>query len=102
MGFFSSLFSPRLYPAKDQAEVKKLIVELIMIGVKEDYLSEHPGGGYNSQCRHLRTREIGKRLSEIGGLRLMSWAYEKVRRKAGKIPASHLEYAWQDVGEWIG
>jgi hypothetical protein len=91
-----------LYPAKDKTEVKKLVTELIVIGIKEDYLSEHPGSGYNAQCRHVRTREIGRRLSEIGGLRLMTWVYEKVRRKAGKIPASHLEYAWQDVGEWIG
>lgn len=102
MGFLGSIFGSGLYPAKDKAEVKKLVAELIEIGIKEDYLSEHPGGGYNAQCRHIRTREIGKRLSEIGGLRLMTWVYEKVRRNAGKIPASHLEYAWQDVGEWIG
>jgi len=31
---------------------------------------------------------------------LMQWAYAKVRKKAGKIPASHLEYTWQDVGHW--
>jgi hypothetical protein len=101
MGFFESLFGPQLYPSKNRMEVEKLVDELINIGIKEDYLSEHPGGGYNIQCRHVRAREIGKRLSEIGGLRLMNWAFEKVRRKAGKVPASHLEYAWESVGEWI-
>lgn len=100
MGFFDSLFGPRLYPSANRAEVEKLLGELIRIGIKEDYLSEHPGGGYNIQCRHVRTREIGKRLSEIGGLRLMRWAFEQVRKKAGKVPASHLEYAWEGVGEW--
>lgn len=102
MGFLSSLFGPRPYQSKDKTEVDKLIAELIKIGIKEDYLSEQPGSGYNFQCRHVRTREIGKRLSELGGLPLMNFAFEKVRKKAGKIPASHLEYAWQDVGEWLG
>ncbi|MHC1740342.1 MAG: hypothetical protein AB9897_04445 [Anaerolineaceae bacterium] len=100
MGFLESLFGTNLYPSKDRAEVEKLISELINIGIKEDYLSERPGGGYNIQCRHLRAREIGKRLSEIGGLKLMTWAFEKVQKKAGKVPASHLEYAWESVGEW--
>jgi hypothetical protein len=101
MGFFDSLFGPKLHQAKDRPEVERLVTELINIGIKEDYLSEHPGGGYNMQCRHLRTREIGKRLSELGGLSLMSWTFERVRKKAGKVAASHLEYAWEDVGEWI-
>jgi hypothetical protein len=100
MGFFDSLFGPRLYPAHSQMEVEKLVNELINIGIKEDYLSEHPGGGYNVQCRHIRTREIGQRLSDLGGFRLMNWAFTKVKKKAGKVPADHLEYAWQSVGEW--
>jgi hypothetical protein len=101
MSILESLFGKSLYPAKDRHEVERLIDELINIGIKEDYLSEHPGGGYNIQCRHVRTREIGKRLSEIGGLKLMTWSYERVKKKAGKTPASHLEYAWESVGEWL-
>lgn len=81
-------------------EVQSLLNELINIGIKEDYLSERPGNGYNAQCRHVRTRAIGKRLDEIGGNRLMQWAYGRVKKKAGKISASHLEYAWTDVGQW--
>lgn len=100
MGLFDSLFGPRLFSSHDKAEVNRLLNELINIGIKEDYLSEHPGGGYNLQCRHIRTREIGLRLSEIGGMPLMVWAFDRVRKKAGKVPASHLEYAWQEVGEW--
>ncbi len=101
MGFLSSLFGSGLYPAKDKHEVDRLVNELITIGIKEDFLSEHPGAGFNIQCRHVRAREIGKRLSEIGGLKLMNYAYDRVKKKAGKIPASHLEYAWESVGEWI-
>lgn len=100
MGFLDSLFGPKLFPSHDKPEVNRLVNELINIGIKEDYLSEHPGGGYNLQCRHVRTREIGKRLSEIGGTSLMLWVFDRVRKKAGKVPASHLEYAWQEVGEW--
>jgi hypothetical protein len=101
MSFLESLFGNSLYPVKDRHEVERLVDELINIGIKEDYLSEHPGGGYNIQCRHVRTREIGKRLSEIGGLKLMIWVYEKVKKRAGKVPGSHLEYAWESVGEWL-
>ena len=100
MGFLNSLFGPRLFQAKDKNEVEKLLNELITIGIKEDFLSEHPGAGYNMQCRHVRARDIGKRLSELGGLPLMTWAFDRVRKKAGKVPASHLEYAWENVGEW--
>ena len=100
MSFLSSLFKSRPYSPSESKEVTSLMDELIRIGIKEDYLSENPGYGYNSQCRHIRTREIGKRLNEIGGNELMSWAFAMVRKKAGKLPASHLEYAWNDIGDW--
>ena len=67
MGFLSDLFS-KPYPADRSREVDKLLNELFQIGVEQDYLSERPGGAYNHQCRHVRTREIGRRLDEIGGL----------------------------------
>ena len=100
MGFFDSLFGSRPYPAENAKEVQDLLNELVNIGIKEDYLSEFPGNGYNAQCRHVRTRMIGKRLDEIGGNELMKWAYARVNKKAGKVPASHLEYAWQEIGHW--
>jgi len=101
MSLFNSLFGPKINSTRDWPEVERLVDELVKIGVKEDYLSEHPGAGYNIQCRHIRAREIGKRLSELGGLDLMNWAFARVKKKAGKVPASHLEYAWEDVGEWL-
>ena len=100
MGFLDALFGSKLFPSEMAAEVQALVDELITIGIKEDYLSEIPGMGYNAQCRHVRTREIGKRLDEIGGNALMLWAFEKVKKKAGKTPASHLEFAWHEVGHW--
>ncbi|MCX6053500.1 MAG: hypothetical protein NTZ74_01020 [Chloroflexi bacterium] len=100
MGFFDLIFVPKPYPPESKKEVQDLLNELIRIGTKEDYLSEFPGNGYNAQCRHLRTRLIGKRLDEVGGNELMKWAYQRISKKAGKIPASHLEYAWHEVGHW--
>jgi hypothetical protein len=31
----------------------------------------------------------------------MNYAYDRVKKKAGKAPASHLEYAWESVGAWV-
>jgi hypothetical protein len=88
------------YPQANAQEVKRLLEELIRIGIQDDYLSEFPGRGFNAQCRHIRAREIGSRFFEIGRKELMSWAYRQVRKQAGKTPASHLEYAWKDIGDW--
>lgn len=100
MSFLSDLFGAPPCPAPQRPEVDRLIHDLIQIGIKEDYLSERPGGAFNQQCRHIRSREIGKRLNEIGGLPLMEYAYKKVKSKASKQLAIHLEYAWNEVGEW--
>jgi hypothetical protein len=100
MSFLDNILRGNPYPKESKTEVTSLLKEMIQIGIKEDYLSETPGNGYNGQCRHIRTRQIGQRLEVIGGVELMQWAYERVRRKAGKGPASHLEYAWADIGKW--
>jgi hypothetical protein len=78
-----------------------LVSELIRIGETDDFLSERPGPPFNFQCRHIRSREIGKRLDELGGLRLMEFVHKKVKKKLGKILVSHLEYAWSEIGNWI-
>jgi hypothetical protein len=100
MLFLRDLFA-KPYPSQHKEEVERLLEELIRIGKSDDYLSERPGGGFNSQCRHIRTREIGKRLDQIGGLELMEYANRFVKRKAGKQLSSHLEYAWTEIGKWM-
>ncbi len=101
MGFFDFLFGKRPYPAEQKAEVNRLIEELIKIGKQDDYLSERPGGPFNSQCRHIRARDIGRRLNEIGNLELMELAFKQVKKKLGTNLSSHLEYAWTDIGKWL-
>lgn len=88
------------YPQENSDEISRLLEELIRIGRQDDYLSERPGRGFNGQCRHIRAREIGTRFRQVGGNDLMSWAYRKVRKQAGKELSSHLEYAWRDIGDW--
>jgi hypothetical protein len=100
MSILNRLFKPKPYPLEFKTEVNALIDELIEIGKKEDFLSVVPGGSFNAQCRHVRTRRIAERLNIIGRLDLMQFAFEQVRKKAGKVLASHLEYAWSDIGPW--
>lgn len=101
MGFLTDLFGPKPYPGQSKQEVDKLIAELLRIGELDDFLSERPGPPFNMQCRHIRAREIGKRLHEIGGLKLMEYAHKIVRKKLGSKLVSHLEYAWSEIGEWV-
>jgi hypothetical protein len=89
------------YPSHARQEVERMFGELVRIGKTDDFLSERPGAGFNRECRNIRTREIGKRLDELGGLPLMEYANRYVRRKLGKNLSWHLEAAWRDIGKWI-
>jgi len=86
---------------EQKREADGLIKELVQIGIREDYLSERAGGAFDNQYRHRRCREIGSRLDLLGGYSLMWKAYRVVQAKAGKVLASHLEYAWVGVGRWM-
>jgi hypothetical protein len=100
MSFLTDLFA-KPYPAHAKPDVDRMLDELIRIGKTDDFLSERPGGGFDRDSRHIRTREIGRRLDEIGGLPLMEFANRFVRRKLGKNLSWHLEAAWKNIGKWI-
>jgi hypothetical protein len=100
MIFLLDLIAPPIPPGS-RAEVQKIMAELLRIGQTEDFLSEHPGLAYNRDCRHIRTRQLGARLDELGGIQLMGYVHRQVRRKLGKILGEHLEAAWHQVGEWL-
>ncbi len=99
MSFLGDLFTGVPAPSQDKQEVQRLTDELIQIGKRDDFLSERPGGQFNSQSRHIRARAIGKRLNQIGGIELMEYVNKKVRKKAGKELGAHLEYCWIDITE---
>jgi hypothetical protein len=103
MSFFDKLKPvalPKDLDTSSRMEAERLIEELIGIGQKDDYLSEHPGGQFNSHCHNTDARRIGQRLDELGGLDLMMAARQQVRKKLGTILMSHLDYAWSDIGKW--
>jgi hypothetical protein len=100
MDFLTDLFL-HPYPSHAKEEVDRMIEELLRIGKVDDFLSERSGGAFNRECRHIRAREIGKRLDELGGVDLMLYANRRVRRKLGKNMSWHLEAAWKDIGKWI-
>lgn len=100
MSVFRNLFYKPFSPEHKQ-EIDSLLAELIRIGERDDFLSERPGPPFNGHCRHMRAREIGRRLDEIGGFDLMEYVYLRVRKKLGLALASHLEYAWAEIGTWM-
>lgn len=101
MGFFDALFNPAPCSAHQRAEVDRFVQELIQIGRQDDFLAERPGAPFNYQCRHTRARDIGVRLNELGGDALMEWVHRRVRAKLKEPLASHLSYAWTDIGDWV-
>jgi len=96
-----TIFGRNPYPKEHKSEVNSLIEELIEIGKRDDYLSERPGHPFNAQCRHIRAREIGQRLNEIGEFELLEYATQKVKKKLGVELFSHLEFAWAEIGRWL-
>lgn len=101
MGFIENLFGIIPCPPDNKEETKRLIDELLRIGKQEDFLSERPKAGFNAKFRHIRAIEIGKRLNQIGGDKLMEFTLYKVRKTLGKEVYSHLEFAWDEIGQWV-
>ena len=95
MWFFS-----RPFPGQYKDEMNRLMEELVQIGQKEDYLSERPGGQFDRECRHIRTREIGQRIYDIAGANAMEWVIKKLTKKIGKDLAAHLESCWFRIGDF--
>jgi len=103
MSIFDKMFPnplPKDLSSSSRQEVERLITELIGVGKKDGYLSEHPGGQFDFRCHNLEARRIGQRLNELGGLELMLAVRERIRRKLGMTAISHLDYAWSDIGKW--
>jgi hypothetical protein len=101
MDLFQNLFGQAPCPPDRKQEVDRLINELVMIGKQDDFLSERPGGVFNTHCRHVRAREIGKRLTEIGKYPLIAYAIKRVKKKLGASLSNHLEYAWDDIARSV-
>jgi len=103
MSFFDKLIPvalPKGLNPSSRLEAERLIEELIGIGQKDGYLSERPGGQFDSHCHNTGARRIGQQLNELGGLDLMMAARQRIRKKLGMALMSHLDYAWSNIGQW--
>ena len=84
-------------------KVDNMIQELIRIGGEEGFVSFDSGKIYDEEGRNRKARNIGKRLDEIGGLRLMMVAWWRVRFALSPGPAGRdLDVIWDGIGEWRG
>ncbi|MGD2247936.1 MAG: hypothetical protein PVF58_05985 [Candidatus Methanofastidiosia archaeon] len=79
--------------------VSALIDELVEIGKTCGFIST-PGGNFNGNGHHIRTREIGMQLDNMGGMELMQVAYYTVARVLGPVAGRSLEVAWGYIGNW--
>lgn len=84
-------------------EIECLVDELVAIGREEGFVSTSGPKIYDCYGVSLRAREIGKRLNDMGGLRLMKNVWWRVRLALSPSPASRdLDIIWNRIGEWRG
>lgn len=81
-------------------EADKLVAELIVIGRSKDFISSKGSRNeYDSNSRHIRTRQIGQELEKLGGMDMMQVAYYRVIHAIGA--RRDFDYAWNGVGGWM-
>ncbi|MBR6088857.1 MAG: hypothetical protein IKP86_02915 [Anaerolineaceae bacterium] len=95
MWFFSKPF-----PRQNTDEMNRFVDELAQIGKTDDFLSERPGSPFDRDCRHIRARQIGERIFEIGGADAMEWVIKKISKRNSKDLAAHLEACWYRIGNF--
>lgn len=103
MGILDMLFGSSVINqlnAHQRQEVSQMIIELTKIGQQDDFISLSPGGTFDIQCHHRQARDIGKRLSDMGGVDLMMAVRQRVQRKLKAVLAEHLDHCWKGIGDW--
>jgi len=84
-------------------EADRLVDELIKVGFKDGFLSSESGDRFDRNGCSIRAQQIGQRLNEIGGLRLMKVAWWRVRFALSPGSASRdLDITWDLIGDWRG
>jgi len=91
-------------------EADKLILELEAIGHEAGFLkptktkkNAHLLNQFNANNHHVRAKEIGSKLNEIGGIKLMALARHRVARKfkgARRFGGRELDFCWDGIGAW--
>lgn len=83
------------------SEADLLVTELIQIGKGCPFVSSKKSVEFNTNGQHVRAREIGQRLSELGGKNLMLAVHYRVRLATSGERARELECAWDYIGGWL-
>jgi hypothetical protein len=83
------------------SEADLLTTELIQIGKGCPFVSSNKSVEFNTNGQHVRAREIGQRLSELGGKNLMLAVHYRVRLATSGERARELECAWDYIGGWL-
>lgn len=92
----------------------RLIDELTGIGFEVGFLSTAPGGPFDEDNRHIRTREIGSLIAEIGRVgafearggtlsseELMGVVIGEVQKRMHyDAKSGGLKFAWDGIGGW--
>jgi len=77
---------------------------------QEDYdvmgkpMPEYSPEEFDRENHNVRTREIGKKLEELGGYRLMQAACSRIHSRLHKefpYASRCLEFAWNGIGQWL-
>jgi len=103
MSIFDTIFGDpaiRQLNTHQKQEIERMIKDLVRIGETDDFLSLSPGGPFDIKCHHRQARDIGKRLSEVGGVDLMLAVRQRVQRKLKAVLAEHLDHCWKGIGDW--
>ena len=80
-------------------DVDSLVDELISIGQTSGFISD-PGGEYDKNGCHKRTREIGNLFNKVGNTPLMQAVWYRVAAVLGSEGGNSLEIAWGFIGDW--
>ncbi len=79
------------------SEADELVAEILRIGHEDGFRSVSSGGKFDEKGNHIRAREIGERLRELGGHNLMMkawWRVEIEKYRSGLRESRSLEFCW--------
>jgi hypothetical protein len=91
-----------------------LIDEVVQIGHREGFLSAQPGGSFDDDNRHMRTREIGILIAKLGekgvikidgrsldSVQLVRTVVNEVQKRMGYHSKSTcLKFVWEGIVGW--
>lgn len=85
--------------ASHQPQIKSMMEELKKIAYSDGFIGED-GIQFDSLSRHIRTREIGIQLYQLGGHRLMQAVWGNLQSSLNEKEQADLMLNWKEIGGW--